>query len=379
MNRKLAGKTVATGARGFALQRIAVSKIYAHAIERRHAGGAGSKQTHGTHKLEGKSESRRGVARGSAKRGGQILRTPRQPREARVRRGCIIAECEQRLRRLGRNDEKLCSSGRSAKFFFQRRQQTADRHGLTSGRHFGQHDAIRSARHHDGEVIGELAAGERVYAHPKLQRGALLMRREEVAHTSSRLGQELRGHGILKIEDERIGTAGARLVVLSGVVTGYEEPRTNRGDRTHEEGLFSMSAARRQEATSSPSWLKARCSKVTMPESDRERLSRLASTTVSARKVSPMRTGNGNLTSSQPRFPKVVPYVVSYTDSPTKRPRVKTLFTMRSPNTVPLAYSASRCSAAGFMVRALKRRLSVSVTVRRTACSNRCPTSNCSK
>ena len=38
-----------------------------------------------------------------------------------------------------------------------------------------------------------------------------------------------------------------------------------------------------------------------------------------------------------------------------------------------MQYSASRCSAAGFMVRVLKSTLSVSVTVRRTACSKRLP------
>src|SRR6185437_118063 len=61
-------------------------------------------------------------------------------------------------------------------------------------------------------------------------------------------------------------------------------------------------------------------------------------------------------------------------ERPTSSPRVKTLLTMRCPNGVPLLYSASRWMAAGFMVRALNSRLSVSGTVRRTRCSKRCPT-----
>ena len=62
----------------------------------------------------------------------------------------------------------------------------------------------------------------------------------------------------------------------------------------------------------------------------------------------------------------VVPSVVSPTEMPTTRPSVNALLTMRVPNSVcSWQYCSSRCSAAGFIVSALKNVLSASVTVRR--------------
>ena len=91
-----------------------------------------------------------------------------------------------------------------------------------------------------------------------------------------------------------------------------------------------------------------------------------------------MNTGLGKRTSSQPRLAMVVPSVVSATETPTIRLSVKQLFTMRVPNSEDFMYSSSRCRAAGLCVSALKMRLSASVTVRRSTCSKRCPTLNCS-
>ena len=75
----------------------------------------------------------------------------------------------------------------------------------------------------------------------------------------------------------------------------------------------------------------------------------------------PRTPGSGKTTSSNPRLATVVPWVVSSTEMPTSRPRVKRLFTRGRPNSVPAAYSASRWSRAGFIVIVVKRTLSVSV------------------
>src|SRR5260370_10220344 len=80
-----------------------------------------------------------------------------------------------------------------------------------------------------------------------------------------------------------------------------------------------------------------------------------------------------------PRLAIVVPSVVSPTDTPIISPSVKMLFTMRCPNSVPFANSASRWSGCGLCVSAQKIRLSVSVIVRVIGCLNTCPTSNSSK
>ena len=110
----------------------------------------------------------------------------------------------------------------------------------------------------------------------------------------------------------------------------------------------------------------------------RDLLSRISWTIDSVRNVSPMKTGLGKRTSSQPRLATVVPSVVSATETPTIRLSVKQLLTMRVPNSEAFMASSSRCSAAGLCVSALKMRLSASVTVRRSTCSNRWPTLNCS-
>ena len=76
-----------------------------------------------------------------------------------------------------------------------------------------------------------------------------------------------------------------------------------------------------------------------MPWVGRDLLSRTATIFVSARIVSPAKTGRGNLVSSMPRLPTVVPSVVSCTDRPMTRPSVKIEFISGLPNSVDLAYS----------------------------------------
>ena len=86
--------------------------------------------------------------------------------------------------------------------------------------------------------------------------------------------------------------------------------------------------------------------------------------TVSARRVSPWKTGTGNRMSVIERLPRVVPRVRSLTVIPTSSPRVKMLLTTRAPCWVVRANSSSRCRVWVFMVRQVKRTLSISVTVR---------------
>ena len=88
-----------------------------------------------------------------------------------------------------------------------------------------------------------------------------------------------------------------------------------------------------------------------MPALGRDLDARSSSTSVSIRRVSPWNTGLGKRTSSQPRLATAVPRVVSPTEMPTMRPRVKPLLTMRWPNSVSVRqYSSSRCSRAGLWV-----------------------------
>src|SRR4051794_15382371 len=80
-----------------------------------------------------------------------------------------------------------------------------------------------------------------------------------------------------------------------------------------------------------------------------------------------------------PRLATVVPRVVSPTLIPITRPSVKMLLTRGRPNSVVLANSASRCSGCGFIVMVVNSTLSISVTVRVSACSNTWPSENSSK
>src|SRR5690606_38487042 len=140
----------------------------------------------------------------------------------------------------------------------------------------------------------------------------------------------------------------------------------------------SMRAVRRTAQTSSSRWLYARCSMPTIPASGRDFDSRLSSASVSTRRVSPMSTGLGNSMSRKPRFPSVVPRVVSWTGIPVATPRVKMLLTIRSPYMLLAPNSASRWSGWTFIVSVVMRRLSVSVTVRVTPCLMTSPTTKSS-
>src|ERR1700738_4885156 len=141
---------------------------------------------------------------------------------------------------------------------------------------------------------------------------------------------------VLKIENQRVGAAIQGLGELALAVGRHKEHRTQ-----FHAGLFSISAWRRQVATSWPLWLSPRCTKVTMPAFGRERLSRNSATVVTARIVSPANTGDPKRTSVMPRLATVVPSVVSCTDRPITKPSVNMLFMSGRPNSVVLQSSAS--------------------------------------
>ena len=143
-------------------------------------------------------------------------------------------------------------------------------------------------------------------------------------------------------------------------------------------GRHSIIAARTATQTVSSRWLRPWCSNVTMPASGRDRDRRASRTSVTTWMVSPANTGAGKSTREKPRLATVVPRVSSGTASPTTRPSVNRLFTRGRPNSVLAANSASRWSGCGFMVMVVNSTLSVSVTVRVTACSTRRPGSSCS-
>ena len=143
-----------------------------------------------------------------------------------------------------------------------------------------QHDAVGPAFDHGREVPCGLLALDRVDAYPGGP-GALA-RGEPFRDLGARVGPSLWHDGILEVEDDRVGAARLRLREAVRAVAGHEEHRAH-----HASALRFMSAVRRQFATSSPRWLKHRCTKITMPASGRERLSRISCTTVSVRSVSP--------------------------------------------------------------------------------------------
>ena len=88
-----------------------------------------------------------------------------------------------------------------------------------------------------------------LYTHPELLPPRLRPRPEQLTDASPSCRQLRDIDGILEIENERIGGRGKSLRLLALAVPGDEQ------ERSHVCGRFIMSAARRQEATSSSRWL----------------------------------------------------------------------------------------------------------------------------
>src|SRR5262249_5031444 len=159
------------------------------------------------------------------------------------------------------------------------------------------------------------------------------------------------GDRILEVDDDGVGFDVRGLGQFLFAVPGDEQHRAQQHGHL---GLRRMRAERLHWPTSSSRWLKQRWVKMTMPLSGRDLLSRSSSTSVSMRMVSPWNRGLGKRTSSQPRLATAVPRVVSPTEIPTMKARVRQLLTMRAPYSVCFEASSSRWRAAGLWVRAEK-------------------------
>ena len=120
--------------------------------------------------------------------------------------------------------------------------------------------------------------------------------------------------------------------------------------------------------TSVPCWLKPRVCTVTIPACGRDLLSRLSSTSDSADRVSPTNSGWVSLISRHPRL-AIAFWLTSLTLMPAISATVSGEQTMQRPNSLCLAYSASKCSGCVFIVSSVNQVLSVSVMVRAGRCS----------
>jgi ribosomal protein S18 acetylase RimI-like enzyme len=119
---------------------------------------------------------------------------------------------------------------------------------------------------------------------------------------------------------------------------------------------------RSNSITTSSRWLRPRVRTVTIPKPGRDRDSRFASTSVSARIVSPAKTGAGSVTSRQPRLTPCSD--TASTDSPVTSASVKVESTSGRFHSVAAAYSASKWIGFVFIVRSVNQTLSASSTVR---------------
>ena len=103
---------------------------------------------------------------------------------------------------------------------------------------------------------------------------------------------------VLQVEDDRVGAALQRLHHLLVAVRRDEQPAARRGAQKAHAGFFRSSAERVHLHTSSPRWLKLRCSQVTIPAFGRDLLSRTSRHSLSLRSVSPTKTGEGKISLS---------------------------------------------------------------------------------
>jgi hypothetical protein len=123
------------------------------------------------------------------------------------------------------------------------------------GRRFGQHYTVWPRPHDGHQIVDQLAAAEAVETHPQLRPcGVTRSRGQEVPHSYPRCRQLSGRNRVFEVEDQRIraGSKGFRLLSLT--VPRHEQQRPKRRG-AHTAGFLSISAARRQEATSSLRWL----------------------------------------------------------------------------------------------------------------------------
>src|SRR5579859_6888573 len=157
-----------------------------------------------------------------------------------------------------------------------------------------------------------------------------------------------------EVHDSKIGEKGRRTLDVRGRRPPQEQPF----GLDHSGSMIERS----NSITVSSRWLSPRVRTVTMPDPGRDCDSRFSSTSVSARIVSPAKTGAGSRTSFQPRLTPRSD--TSATDRPVTSASVKVESTSGRPHSVVAAYSASKWIGFVFSVSSVNQTLSASSTVR---------------
>src|SRR6476646_7019435 len=157
-----------------------------------------------------------------------------------------------------------------------------------------------------------------------------------------------------EVHDSRIHEKGRRILDVGGRRLAEEEALglDHSGSRIE----------RSNSITASSRWLRPHVRTVTMPKPGRDFDSRFSNTSVSARIVSPAKTGAGRLTSRQPRLTPRSD--TSATDRPVTSASVNVESTSGRSHSVVAAYSASKWMGFVFSVSSVNQTLSASSTVR---------------
>src|SRR6266513_6251120 len=171
-----------------------------------------------------------------------------------------------------------------------------------------------------------------------------------------------------EVHDPRIQEKGRRILDVGGRRLAQDEALGPDHSRSRIERSNSITASSR--------WLSPRVRTVTMPKPGRDFDSRFSSTSVSARSVSPAKTGAGRRTSRQPRLTPRSD--TSATDRPVTSASVNVESTSGRPHSVVAAYSASKWIGFVFSVSSGNETLSASSTVRPKRLRYTAPTSSSS-
>ena len=140
------------------------------------------------------------------------------------------------------------------------------------------HVAVGACRDRLLEVRLAEPGGDRIHPHPAL--AAAEVAAEPLPDHAAGRRLAVRRDRVLEVEDQAVGRDGQRLGEHAVVAARHEVERA--APAAHDQAPFlRIIALRRATITTSPFWLSARCTNVTMPHCGRERDSRLSTTSVS--------------------------------------------------------------------------------------------------
>ena len=143
------------------------------------------------------------------------------------------------------------------------------------------HVAVGAARDGLGQVGLRVLGEDGIHADPALA-AAEVERLEPPPHDGPGGRLAVGRHRVLEVQDQAIGGEGERLGDHLLVAAGHEVERPSHAEDPRPQALRRrIMAARRQVITTSPCWLRARCSKITMPHCGRDFDSRFSTTSVS--------------------------------------------------------------------------------------------------